>query len=247
MSSRLPTARTLTAAGAVLASSFAGPAALGAQAASPAPVVTIVKVRAPRMAPAFLIRHRMRATVSQYQRVPGLAYKAYTLSDDGFFGGVYLWRDRSSAEAWFNDAWHARVRRERGVDGDVQYLDAPVVLDNEPVGAATSRGGTTIVVLSLLPSPAGVMRERLIAGFTAALPVYRAVPGLLRKYFVITTDGKFGGVYVWATRAAATAHYSDTWRQRAHATYGAVPTLEWFDAPILTPSADSANHVAVVR
>ncbi len=240
-------ARTIVASGAVLAASLHAAPATGARASEPTPVVAIVRVRAPRVVPRALIRRKMRATIAQYQHLHGLAYKAYTISDDGYFGSAYLWTDRTSAESWFDSTWHARVRRERGVDGAVRIFDAPVVLDNDPDGAQRTEEGEAVVTVSLLPIPAGVSRDALIAGFTAAVPVYRAVPGLLRKYFVITPDGSFGGVYLWRARADAERHFSDAWRETARTTYGAIPTLEFYSAPILTPSAEASNHVTVVR
>jgi hypothetical protein len=246
MPSRPTTCRLLVVAAGVAAALTRPPDAT-AQPTPQSPVVAIVRVKAPRFAPDFLIRRRMRATVDAYTRLPGLAYKAYTLSDDGYFGGAYLWTDRTSATQFFDSAWHARVIRERGVDGAVEIMDAPVVLDNEPIGFPSSRGGLTVVVVSLMPMPVGATRDQLVAGFRAAAPAFRTLPGLLRKYFVVTTDGRVGGVYVFATRYAAEQHFSDTWRMRTTATYGATPTLTWYRAPILTPTADPANHVNVTR
>ena len=239
--------RTIAASGVILAASGIVAAAAAAQSSGALPVVTIVRVRTPRFVPDALIRRKMRATVVQYQHLPGLAYKAFTISDDGYFGGAYLWTDRASAESWFDSTWHARVRRERGVDGEVRIFDAPVVLDNEPDDAPRVAGGDAAVTVALIPIPTGVTREALIAGFTAAVPIYRGVPGLLRKYFVITPDGSFGGVYVWRTRYDADHHFTAAWREQARTTYGAIPTLEIYSAPILTPSAEASNRVTVVR
>jgi hypothetical protein len=210
-------------------------------------VVAIVRVRAPRFVPRALIRRKMRATLPQYQHLHGLAWKAFTISDDGYFGGAYLWTDRASAESWFDSSWHARVRRERGVEGHVRIFDAPVVLVNEPDDASRVTGGDAVVTVSLLPTPEGVTRDRVIAGFTAAVPAYRTVPGLLRKYFVISADGSFGGVYIWRSRSAAEQYFSVAWHEKARTTHGAIPTLEMYSAPILAPSAEASNHVTVVR
>ncbi len=212
-------------------------------AAEPAfPVVTIVKVAKPWYAPGFLLVSKFRDTIPQYEAIPGLHLKIYTLSRDGAFGGIYLWQDRTAAEAWFNAAWFQRVREQRGVEGRVQYLEAPVVLDNVSEGTPTTADGRTVASLVTIPVPVGVSRAQLIAGFRQALPIYRQVPGLLRKYFILTADGKFGGVYLWKDESSARAHYSEAWQAEAKKRYGTAPTVEFFDAPVLTASRLPENR-----
>lgn len=73
--------------------------------------ITIVRVKAPWWAPKFLITGRFVDSIPEYAAAPGLIHKAYTFSDSGEFGGVYLWDSRASAERWFDEAWHERVKR----------------------------------------------------------------------------------------------------------------------------------------
>jgi hypothetical protein len=218
----------------------AGAAAQTAPEALPQPaptqVVALVKVPKPWYAPKAYVIGKFRDAVPQYDAVPGLQYKYFTLSDDGTFGGLYLWNSRTQADGWFNDAWHARVLKERGVRGDVTLFDAPVVLDNMLDNAGAAADGQAVATIVRIPIPAGVGRERLIAEFNKALPTYQAVPGLARKYFIITQDGKFGGVYLWTSRAAAQTFYSAAWHERVRATYGSAADVAWFDAPVVLPS-----------
>jgi hypothetical protein len=86
----------------------------------------------------------------------------------------------------------------------------------------------TIVVVR---TPAGVTRAMIDAGFDKAAPTYRKVPGLLRKYFTVN-EASFGGMYLWKSRAAAEAWFTQEWRARAKATYGAEPELTYFDSPL---------------
>jgi heme-degrading monooxygenase HmoA len=218
----------------LLAALSATPGALPAPEASP--VVAMVRVPKPWYAPRALIVRRMRDTQAQYAALSGLRFKAYSFERaSGDFGGVYLWQDRAAAEAWFNTAWFERVRRERGVEGQVLLLDAPVTVDTAPGGPAADADSPSVTTWVSLPIPPGVTRAQLVAGFQAAVPEYQRVPGLLRKHFVIEADGRFGGVYLWRDEAAARAWFSDSWRQRALKAYGAQPTLTWFDTPILLP------------
>lgn len=218
----------------VFAAALAAPLAAAAAAE---PVVAVVKVAKPWYAPQALIARKMRDTVPQYERAPGLVFKAYSFAQaDGAFGGLYLWRDRAAADAWFDAAWFERVRRERGVEGEVRFFAAPVVLDNGTPEAAAGSVGTLVTIAT----PAGVSRERLVEGFNAALPEYRRVDGLLRKYFIITDDGRFGGVYLWRDEAAAKRWFDDAWHQRVRQTYGGEARIEWFDTPVFArgPAAD---------
>jgi heme-degrading monooxygenase HmoA len=190
----------------------------------------------------------MRDTVPQYEKLPGLAYKMFSLSPaDGTFGGLYFWRSRADAQAWFNPAWFERVEKERGAKGDVRTFDAPVTVDNTANGALASSDSKAVATVVLIPTPAGVTRQRLEAEFRAAVPVYQKVPGLLRKHFVVTDDGQFGGVYLWADKAAAEQWFTPAWHARALQTYGKDARLEWFDTPILLPTAVADNRVDVIR
>jgi hypothetical protein len=62
------------------------------------------------------------------------------------------------------------------------------------------------------------------------------VSGLARKYFLITDDGQFGGVYLWKSRDAGQAFFDAAWRDRVLKTYGSPAQLDWFDAPVILPS-----------
>lgn len=69
--------------------------------------------------------------------------------------------------------------------------------------------------------------------FLSSAPKYVGLPGLLRKHYVLSEDGRFaGGVYLWENRAAADAVYSGEWRARVAALYGAEPIIEVFESPV---------------
>ena len=80
-----------------------------AQAQSPQtpgePVVAVVRVPKPWYAPRALVVSRMRDTIPDYDKVPGLLFKAYSLGrDSGEFGGLYFWRSREQAQACLDEA-----------------------------------------------------------------------------------------------------------------------------------------------
>lgn len=70
-------------------------------------------------------------------------------------------------------------------------------------------------------APDFVVRSR----FRDAVPEYEAIEGLAVKYFILTDDDRFGGVYVWSSRAAAEAYYSASWRDGIRSRRGSDPDL----------------------
>lgn len=209
-------------------------------------VAAIVTVPKPWYAPRSLVTSRMRDTVPEYENLPGLAFKAYSFARaDGAFGGLYLWKDLASARAQFSPAWFERVQRERGVAGHVRFLEVTVALDNTPGGTPRDLQSTAVGTVVSVPMPAGIGRQRWIAGFEAALPTYREVPGLLIKYFTLGSDKTFGGVYLWKDAASAERWFNAAWHQRVREQYGAEARIEWFDTPILLPSRHPANQPAI--
>ena len=200
-------------------------------------VVVIVRIPVPRFAPKWLVRRKMKATIDLYSSIPGLEFKLFTVErDSGDFGGIYTWRDRGSATDWFNPEWFARVKRDRGSEAHVRFLEAPMSIDNVQGGTPVSVGGRHVATLVQIPIPSGVSNDLVRDGFAGAEETYRNVRGLLRKNFIIGEEGTFGGVYLWDSLASAEEWLDDRWRQRVTDTYGSPPTVEWFEVPIVLPS-----------
>ena len=208
-----------------------------------ATVVAIVKVPKPWYAPRALVVSKMRDTLPQYAQLPGLRYKAFSFArEDGDFGGLYYWQDAASARAWFNAAWFERVRKERGVEGQVRFFDALISIDNTPGGTPQDIDSAAVGTLVEIAIPAGVGRDRLYAEFKAAVPTYQKVPGLLRKHFIVSEAGTFGGLYLWKDEASAKAWFNAAWHERVKTTYGTPAKIEWFDTPILLPTQRAENE-----
>ena len=54
--------------------------------------------------------------------------------------------------------------------------------------------------------------------------------GLLMKYYLSRETGGSGGVYVWQSKAHADAWYTPEWSARLEETYGAKPTVSFYDS-----------------
>ncbi|QOZ31861.1 monooxygenase [Bradyrhizobium sp. CCBAU 53421] len=90
----------------------------------------------------------------------------------------------------------------------------------------------TAVTTFRLPKP--VTREEARSIFLSTAPIYRDVPGLFRKTYVLSEDGMAaGGIYFWNSRGEAEALYTDAWRARAREKYGADPTITYFESPVV--------------
>jgi hypothetical protein len=90
---------------------------------------------------------------------------------------------------------------------------------------------TTLVQFEL---PAAITLAEAARRFESSAPKYQNIPGLIRKYYIRSEDGRIaGGIYLWQTRAAAERVYDGEWRERVEKLYGAKPTISWFDTPVV--------------
>ncbi|HEX8988276.1 MAG TPA: YdhR family protein [Rhodocyclaceae bacterium] len=94
----------------------------------------------------------------------------------------------------------------------------------------------TALVQFRLPQP--ITLEAARAAFSASAPKYRDVPGLIRKYYVLSPDGgTAGGVYLWRSREDAERLYTDEWRKFILDKYGAEPSVAYFETPVVVDNA----------
>ena len=67
---------------------------------------------------------------------------------------------------------------------------------------------------------------------------YEKLDGLIRKYYLMSEDGKTaGGVYLWEPKAKAEAWYTAEWVKNMTAAWGEAPLLEYLDCPIVVDAA----------
>ncbi|MCC7060530.1 MAG: hypothetical protein IT508_09890 [Burkholderiaceae bacterium] len=92
--------------------------------------------------------------------------------------------------------------------------------------------------LVMFDLPPGTSRDEVIAGMREVAPGWRANPDLIRKTFLYDAPGnRTGAHYLWKSRAAAEAAHDAAWRQRVMDRYGSVPTLQYFDTPLVVDNA----------
>jgi hypothetical protein len=90
----------------------------------------------------------------------------------------------------------------------------------------------TALVQFQLPEPTTLQRAREL--FMGSAPNYLGVDGLVRKYYLLSGDGRSaGGAYLWRTLEQAESFYSDAWSQMIVERYGAQPTVSYFQTPVV--------------
>ena len=96
----------------------------------------------------------------------------------------------------------------------------------------------TVITTFRLPKP--ITRDEARRIFLSTAPKYQDVPGLVRKYYVLSQDGNsVGGIYLWKSRAEADAMYTESWIAFVREKYGTEPSLTYLDSPVVV---DNLTH-----
>ncbi|MFT3837221.1 MAG: hypothetical protein QM723_09525 [Myxococcaceae bacterium] len=86
----------------------------------------------------------------------------------------------------------------------------------------------TLAIVRIQPpwyAPRFLIRKK----FVEAVPEYEAYEKLESKYFSIAADGRYGGLYLWATRGDAEAHFDEKWRRGVRERRGVEADVELVD------------------
>ena len=90
----------------------------------------------------------------------------------------------------------------------------------------------TAIVQFRLPAP--LSRDRAKKLFLDSAPKYREVKGLIRKYYLLSTDGTMSvGVYLFKSREDAEHLYTDEWKKYIVNKYGGEPSITYFESPVI--------------
>lgn len=81
--------------------------------------------------------------------------------------------------------------------------------------------------------------------FQVTAPRYQGMPGLLRKNYWVSEDGRrAGGIYVWASRQDADRVYTAEWKKSVEEKYGAPPAIEYLHSPVMVDNRDGTISIA---
>ena len=90
----------------------------------------------------------------------------------------------------------------------------------------------TVIAEFKLPKPMSTEQAR--ETFLSTAPKYLGMPGLIRKYYFLASDGaKAGGIYLWQSREQADRLYTDEWKAFVRDKYGSDPTLTYLETPVV--------------
>lgn len=86
--------------------------------------------------------------------------------------------------------------------------------------------------------------EQAIKGGTATAPTYRnlATKGLIRKDY-LNGDAGTGGVYLWESRQAAEAWFTEAKLAELTERFGARPRLTWYDTHVTVDNIKGETRV----
>jgi hypothetical protein len=86
--------------------------------------------------------------------------------------------------------------------------------------------------------------EQAIKGATGTAPIYRglASKGLIRKDY-LNGDSGTGGVYLWASRQAAEAWFTEERIADLTQRFGARPRLTWYDTYVTVDNLGNETRV----
>ncbi len=85
-----------------------------------------------------------------------------------------------------------------------------------------------IAIVQIPRTTAKPGKDASIAGAKASAPTYVGLKGLIRKDY-LNGDSSGGGVYLWESKEAADAWFTDKWYVWMEDRFGARPTLTYFD------------------
>lgn len=87
--------------------------------------------------------------------------------------------------------------------------------------------------------------EEAAGVFKSTAPKYLRKPGLVRKHYYLTEAGdRAGGIYLWASKAAAEACYTPEWRAMVTEKYGAAPQIVYASVPVTVDNVAEAIEAA---
>jgi hypothetical protein len=90
-----------------------------------------------------------------------------------------------------------------------------------------------LTVLTSFKLPQDMTPEQARQVFAASAPGFLHKPGLRRKCFLLSEDGRTGmGFYLWENRQAAEAFFTDVWKQFIHDKYGSLPTVTYIECVV---------------
>ena len=102
-----------------------------------------------------------------------------------------------------------------------------------------------ITVITRFNVPTTIDASQMRIGFNQVAPAFRNVPGLIRKQFLLSADGRTaGGVYLWQQEEAARSFMQHRVAPMIREKYKVEPTIEYYHSPVLVDNSDTQKAAA---
>lgn len=91
-----------------------------------------------------------------------------------------------------------------------------------------------ITVICQFGLPDAWTAEQARTVFREGTGKFENMKGLIRKYFLLTEDGRSAAsVYLWESRAPAEAFFTEAWKDFMVGKYGHRPTVTYYECPVV--------------
>jgi hypothetical protein len=98
-------------------------------------ITAVVNFKLPKQIDAQQAEKLFRESAPKYRGLKGLVRKYYLFDAASHTGGgVYLWRSRAEAEAFYTPQWRAMIAERYGAAPDIRFFDTSVIVDNDMPG-----------------------------------------------------------------------------------------------------------------
>ena len=96
-----------------------------------------------------------------------------------------------------------------------------------------------ITVITRFSVPGKLNTIEMRGAFAQVAPAFRNVAHLLRKQFLLSSDGRTaGGVYLWEDEAAARAFMEQRVAPMIRDKFRVEPTIEFYDSPVIVENVE---------
>jgi hypothetical protein len=103
-----------------------------------------------------------------------------------------------------------------------------------PLARGRRKKKKMITALVQIQNIKSLSRQKVKELASESAPRYQPVQGLIRKYYILSEDGKTaGGVYLWKSRGDAERLYTEEWKKHLEEIYGSMPSINYFQSYVV--------------
>lgn len=101
-----------------------------------------------------------------------------------------------------------------------------------------------ITVITRFAVSTTISTGEMRAAFAHVAPAFRNVPGLIRKQFLLSADGRTaGGVYLWQDQEVARRFMLQRVAPMIRERFQVEPTIEFYDSPVIVENAETVESL----